>query len=100
MNAVTRRYNSFLVRVVLHGASSGDRPATIIVHWTSGVSQRTLDLIKSGVTESSYTREGEGCVICDHAVLVSVCRPMRTYHSSLCKTVSSSCTRQLYKSLC
>ena len=47
---------------MFHGASSDDRPASIMVHWTSGVSQRTPDLINSGVTESSYTREGEGDV--------------------------------------
>ena len=40
---------------MFHGASSGDRPASIMVHWTSGVSQRTPDLINSGVTESSHT---------------------------------------------
>ena len=62
MNAVTWRYNSFSVHVVFHGTSSGDRPAIIMVHWTSGVFQRTPVLINSGVTESSYTHDGEGGV--------------------------------------
>jgi hypothetical protein len=38
-----------------------DRPA-IMVHWTSGVSQRKPDLINCGVREGSDTLEGAGGV--------------------------------------